>query len=63
LLNALARKPTLELRRRIESLLALPTLVVRDVQALRDIKSSNTSPPRQPATFSRIWQPALRKLG
>jgi WD40 repeat protein len=38
LLNALARKPTLELRHRIESLLALPTLVVRDVQALRDIR-------------------------
>jgi hypothetical protein len=38
LVNALAKTPSLEVRRRIESLLALPTLVVRDVQSLRDIR-------------------------
>jgi RNA polymerase sigma factor (sigma-70 family) len=38
LMNALANKPSPELERRIESLLALPTLVVRDVQTLRDIR-------------------------
>ena len=36
--NALAKTPSLEGRRRIEALLALPTLVVRDVQSLRDIR-------------------------
>ena len=38
LVNALANKPSLELQRRIETLLVLPALVVRDVQALRDIR-------------------------
>jgi hypothetical protein len=38
LVKALAQTPSLEVRRRIESLLALPTSVVRDVQALRDIR-------------------------
>jgi hypothetical protein len=38
LVNALAKTPSLEVRRRIESLLDLPTLVVRDVQSLRDLR-------------------------
>jgi WD40 repeat protein len=36
--DALAKAPSLECRRRIESLLALPTLVARDVQSLRNIR-------------------------
>src|SRR6516165_1384977 len=38
LVNALAKTPSLEVRRRIESLLALPGLVVRDAETLRDIR-------------------------
>jgi hypothetical protein len=38
LVTALAKTPSLEVRRRIESLLALPTLGGRDVQSLRDIR-------------------------
>jgi hypothetical protein len=38
LVNALAKTPSLEVRRRIESLLAVPTPLVRDVQSLRDIR-------------------------
>src|SRR5262249_29891353 len=38
LVNALANRPSLEVRRRIESLLARPTLVVSHAQSLRDIR-------------------------
>jgi RNA polymerase sigma factor (sigma-70 family) len=37
--NALARPPSVEVRRRIKSLLALPSLVVRDAATLRDIRA------------------------
>jgi hypothetical protein len=37
--NALAVTPSLELRRRIKFLLALPSLVVRDAETLRDIRT------------------------
>jgi hypothetical protein len=39
LVNALAKTPSPEVRRRIESLLALPSLVVRDSEMLRDIRA------------------------
>jgi RNA polymerase sigma factor (sigma-70 family) len=39
LVNALATTPSLEVRRRIKSLLALPSLVVRDAETLRDIRA------------------------
>jgi hypothetical protein len=39
LVNALAKATSLEVRRRIESLLALPSLVIRDAETLRDIRA------------------------
>jgi RNA polymerase sigma factor (sigma-70 family) len=39
LVNALAKPQSLEVRRRIESLLALPTPLVRDAQSLRDVRA------------------------
>src|SRR5262249_46744300 len=38
LLSAITKRPSLELRRRVERMLVLPTLVVRDVKSLRDIR-------------------------
>jgi hypothetical protein len=39
LVNALAKPHSLEVRRRVESLLALPTSLVRDAQSLREIRA------------------------
>jgi hypothetical protein len=54
LVNALAKRPSLEARRRIESLLARPTPVVRDVQTLRDIRGTQV--------LERLATPEARDL-